>query len=167
MEPKFIVDANVGKLARWLRMMGFDTLFFNGPDDGMMVKMALAQDRHIITRDSEFMKRRAITSGRVQATLVSGDISELQMQTVIGKLKLSAKTQPFTRCLECNTVLNEMDRSEAADLVPERVYEIQDQYMACPSCLRVYWRGTHWKAMNNKLHEFDSTQPEGNEGEKP
>jgi uncharacterized protein len=166
-EPKFIVDANVGKLARWLRMMGFDTLFFNGPDDGMMVKMALAQDRHIITRDSEFMKRRAITSGRVQATLVSGDISELQMRTVISELRLWDKIQPFTRCLECNAMLNEMDRSEAADLVPERVYEIQDQYMACPSCRRIYWRGTHWKAMNNKLHEFDSTQPEGNEGERP
>ncbi|MCX6006000.1 MAG: Mut7-C RNAse domain-containing protein [Chloroflexi bacterium] len=145
----------------------FDTLFFNEPDDGKMVKMALGEDRTIITRDSEFMKRRAITSGRVQAILVSGNISELQMQAVINKLKLSDKTQPFTRCLECNTVLKEMDRSEAAELVPARVYEIQHQYMACPSCLRIYWRGTHWKAMNNKLHEFDSTQPEGNEGEWP
>jgi len=166
-EPKFIVDANVGKLAKWLRMMGFDTLFFDGPDDGKMVKMALAEDRHIITRDTEFMKRRAITSGRVQAILVSGGNSEVQMQAVISKLKLPGKTQPFTRCLECNAVLKELDRSEAADLVPERVYEIQYEYMACPSCRRIYWRGTHWKAMNNKLHEFESAQPEGYEGERP
>ena len=167
MEPKFIVDANVGKLAKWLRMMGFDTLFFDEPDDGMMVKMAMGQDRTIITRDTEFMKRRAITIGRVQAILLSGDDPELQMQTLLTRLELSDKARPFTRCLECNTVLKELDRSEAADLVPARVYELQSQYMACPSCRRIYWRGTHWKAMNNKLHEFDSAQPEGNEGERP
>ncbi len=164
MEPKFIVDANVGKLAKWLRMMGFDTLFFDELDDGKMVKMALAQDRIIITKDTEFMKRRAITTGRVKAILVSGDNSESQMYTVINELGLSDKTRPFTRCLECNADLKELDKSEAEGLVPERVYEIQDQYMICPSCRRVYWRGTHWKAMTDKLHEFDSSQVEGSKG---
>ncbi len=166
-EPKFIVDANVGKLARWLRMMGFDTYFFDGLDDGMMVKRALAENRTIITRDSEFMKRRAITTHRVRAILVSGDNSELQMQAVLNELGLVDKATPFTRCLECNTQLNEMDREKAAGLVPERVYEIQDQYMVCPSCNRIYWRGTHWKSMNDKLLEFDSVHPEENKGGQP
>ena len=167
MEPKFIVDVNVGKLAKWLRMMGFDTSFFDEPDDGQMVKMALAQDRIIVTKDTEFMKRRAITSGRVKALLVSGDYSESQMDTVINKLDLSGKTRPFTRCLECNAELKELDRKEAEGLVPGKVYEIQDQYMVCPSCRRVYWRGTHWKAMTNKLHEFESIPTEHNQGGRP
>lgn len=158
--PKFIVDANVGKLVKWLRMMGFDTVFFDEPDDGRMVKIALAQGRTVITRDSEFIKRRAITSGRVKAILVAGDCSENQMLTVLRKLDLAGKEHPFTRCLECNTDLQGLDKSEAEKAVPSRVSEIHDQYMVCPACHRIYWRGTHWKAMANKLHEFDAAKIE-------
>lgn len=167
MEPAFIVDTNVGKLAKWLRMMGFDTFFFDEIDDGMMVKMALAQNRIIITRDTEFMKRRAVTTRRVRAILVSGDNPELQMQTVLAELELSNKSKPFTRCIECNVELNELEREVAAGLVPERVYEQQDQYMVCPSCRRIYWRGTHWKAMKDKLYEFGSIRPKDNIGGLP
>ena len=154
-EPKFVVDANVGKLVKWLRMMGFDTVFFDEPDDGRMVKIALAQGRTIITKDSGVMKRRTITSGRVKAVLVSGDSSENQMTTVLKKLDLAGKERPFTRCLECNTELTEMDKSEAEKRVPPRVSQLQHQYMVCPACHRIYWRGTHWKAMTDKLHEFE------------
>jgi uncharacterized protein len=163
-EPKFIVDANVGKLVKWLRMMGFDTVFFDEPDDGGMVKIALAQGRIIITKDSEFMKRRAITGGRVRAILVAGDNSENQMMAVLRKLDLLGRERPFTRCLECNTPLEEIDKDEAEKLVPPRVSELQDQYMVCPACRRIYWRGTHWKAMNDKLHEFAAAKIEESEG---
>ena len=164
MEPKFIVDANVGKLVRWLRMMGFDALFFDELDDGRMVKTALAENRTIITKDTGVMKRRAVASGRVKAILVSGDNPEAQMQAVVDALDLNAMAKPFTRCIECNAELREMSREEARDLVPPRVYEIQDQYMACPSCHRIYWRGTHWKSMSGKLHQFDSAQARPVEG---
>jgi uncharacterized protein len=166
-EPKFIVDVNIGKVARWLRMMGLDTLFFDGPDDGEMVKIALAEGRIIITRDTEFMKRRAVASGRVTALLVSGDSPKLQMETVMNKLELSPKISPFTRCIECNTVLQPIEKNEAELQVPPRVSEIQDNYMQCPACRRIYWRGTHWKAMNDKLHEFESVQPGETEGGLP
>lgn len=167
MVPKFIVDTNVGKLVKWLRMMGFDTLFFDEPDDGMMVKIALAQDRIIITKDSEFMKRHAVTTHRVRAILVSGDNSDLQMQTVLNTLALTDKAQYFTRCLECNAQLQKLDKKDAEGLVPEKVFQIHDQYMICKSCGRIFWRGTHWKAMSNKLFEFESTRPSGNKGGNP
>ncbi|MBN1375441.1 MAG: Mut7-C RNAse domain-containing protein [Dehalococcoidia bacterium] len=167
MVPKFIVDANAGKLAKWLRMMGFDTLFFDEPDDGMMVKIALTQDRTIITRDTEFMKRHAVTTHRVRAILVSGDNPGLQMQTVLDVLDLTDKTKRFTRCLECNTELQQLDKKEAEGLVPERVFQIHNQYMICKSCGRIYWRGTHWKAMSDKLLEFESTRPSGDKGGLP
>lgn len=148
-------------------MMGFNTLFFDGPDDGEMVKIALAEDRTIITRDSEFMKRRAIVTGRVKALLVSGDCPELQMETVMTRLELSPKMSPFTRCIECNTILQPLDKDEAHPQVPPRVSEIQDQYMQCPTCRRIYWRGTHWKSMSDKLHEFNYGQTGENKGGQP
>jgi len=155
-EQRFIVDANAGKLARWLRMMGYDTILFNGPDDGGMVKLALAQGRIVITRDTEFMKRRAVAGGRVKALLISGDDPVAQMRTAISALKIERDYRPFTRCLECNAELSSRDKSEVTGSVPERVYELQEQYMQCPACGRIYWRGTHWAAMNRKMDEFDA-----------
>ena len=154
MEQRFIVDANAGKLAKWLRMMGYDTLFFKGTDDGIMVKLALAQSRTVITRDTEFMKRRAVSSGRVKALLVSGDDPSVQMQASFTALGLDKNYRPFTRCLECNTELSRRDKIDVRGSVPKRVYTLQEQYMQCPACRRIYWRGTHWAAMNRKLDEF-------------
>jgi len=165
-EPRFIIDTNVGKLAKWLRMMGYDAVLFGEIDDGRMVKQALSQVRIIITKDSEFMKRRAVTTGRVKAILVCGDDPEIQMQTVMQILQLDSEFKPFTRCLECNIELMPRDRREVADTVPPRVYEIQEQYMECPSCHRIFWRGTHWQAMSMKLHQFGSIESQLVEGGK-
>jgi len=164
-EQRFIVDANVGKLAKWLRMMGYDTLFFNGTDDGIMVKLALEQGRTVITRDTEFMKRRAVSSGRVSALLISGDEPAAQMKSAIAKLGLNKGYRPFTRCLECNAELCHRDKNEVAGAVPERVYSLQEQYMQCPSCGRIYWRGTHWVAMNRKLDELGEHSQRTSRGE--
>jgi uncharacterized protein with PIN domain len=157
-ETRFIIDNNVGRLAKWLRMMGYDAILFNEVDDGRMVKYALSQDRIIITRDSEFMKRRAVTTGRVKAILVAGDDPEAQMQKVMRALQLDSEYKPFSRCIECNTELLPRDRQQVAESVPPRVYDIQEQYMECPSCRRLFWRGTHWQAMNRKLHRFGSVK---------
>jgi uncharacterized protein len=153
-EEKFIIDTNVGKLARWLRMMGYDALLFTELDDGGMVKLALAQERVVITRDTEFMKRRSVTTGKVKALLLSGDDPELQMRAVIRELLLNTSFRPFTRCLECNTILIDRDKNGLEQAVPPRVFEKQDQYMECPLCHRLYWRGTHWDDMRRKLEGF-------------
>ncbi len=160
MEPKFITDVNVGKLGKWLRLMGYDTLFFDEQDDGLMVKAAIAQGRIILTKDSEFMKRRAISTGRVKAVLVSSDRPDQQLSTVINTLQLTKQYRPFTRCLECNSALVSRDKSEVKGSVPERVYEKHDQYMQCPSCGRIYWKGTHWQAMSGNLSRLTSLQEE-------
>ena len=80
MEAKFIVDINAGKLARWLRLIGYDTLLFTDKDDGQMLKIAIEQGRIILTKDSQFMKRRLITSGRVKALLITGEDSNDQLR---------------------------------------------------------------------------------------
>jgi len=153
-EIKFIVDNNVGKLAKWLRIMGYDTLLFSGEDDGKMVKMALEQNRVILTRDNQIMKRRLVTSGRLKAILIKDDDIKAQLRQVVAALNLDYHHKPFSRCLECNQPLVEKDKEKVKSLVPPYVFKTQGDYMECPSCHRLYWRGTHWQAMSRELDEM-------------
>ncbi len=151
---KFIVDNNVGKLAKWLRIMGYDTLFFDASDDSQLVATALAEDRVILTRDTQIMRRRVVTSGRLKAILIKGDKPEWQMRQVVETLNLDCQFRPFAICLECNLPLEERSKQQVKDLVPPYVFQTQSQYMGCPACHRIYWRGTHWQAMTKKLERF-------------
>jgi len=151
---KFIVDNNVGKLAKWLRIMGYDTLFFNGSDDSGMIAIALAEDRVILTRDTQIIKRRVVTRGQLKAILIQSDEPERQMRQVIDSLNLDWQFKSFTICLECNQPLVERSKQQVKDLVPPYVFKTQSQYMECPACHRIYWRGTHWQAMTKKLGKF-------------
>ena len=155
---RFIVDHNVGKLARWLRMMGYDTLFFNGDDDSRMIATALAEGRVILTRDTRIMERRLVTTGRLKAILIGYETPELQIKQVIETLNLDIHFRPFSICLECNQPLTERSREQVRERVPPYVYQTQEQYMECPVCHRIYWRGTHWQAMTRKLERFMSYQ---------
>lgn len=151
---KFMVDNNVGKLAKWLRIMGYDTLFFNGRNDSRMVAIALAEERVILTRDTQIMKRRVVTSGRLKAILIQSDKPEPQMYQVINSLHLDCRFKPFAICLECNQPLIEKSKQQVKDLVPPYVFQTQNQYMECPNCHRIYWRGTHWQRMREKLEKW-------------
>ena len=153
-EIRFIVDHNVGKLAKWLRMLGYDSLFFDGSDDSHMVARAMAEGRVILTRDTEIMKRRLITSGRLKAVLIDSEVPEQQMQQLMDTLNLKRRFKPFTLCLECNQPLIERKHEEVKDSVPPYVYKTQREYMECPACHRIYWKGTHWQAMLRKLERF-------------
>ena len=153
-EPKFIVDNNVGKLAKWLRIMGYDSVFFADIDDSRMVARALAEDRVILTRDTEIMKRRVITTGRLKAILLTSAEPEEQLRKVIASQNLDCQFRPFTLCLECNQPLVEKSKDQVKDRVPPHVFQTQNQYMECPACHRIYWRGTHWQAMTRKLENL-------------
>jgi hypothetical protein len=152
--PRFIVDNNVGRLAKWLRIIGYDTLFFNSGDGSHMIAAALVEGRVILTRDTQIMKRRVVTSGQLKAILIKSDEPELQMHQVIDSLNLDGQFKPFTICLECNQPLLERSKEEVKDLVPPYVFQTQSQYMECPACHRIYWRGMHWQAITKKLKKF-------------
>jgi uncharacterized protein with PIN domain len=151
---RFIADHNVGKLARWLRMMGYDSLFFDGSDDSQMVAQAMAEGRVILTRDTEIMKRRLITRGRLRAVLIESEEPERQIRQIMDTLDLKRQFRPFTLCLECNQPLLERSQEEVKERVPPYVYKTQSQYMECPVCRRIYWRGTHWEAMTRRLKKW-------------
>ncbi|MBA7567370.1 MAG: hypothetical protein GH159_03765 [Dehalococcoidia bacterium] len=149
--PKFIVDHNVGKLARWLRLMGYDARFFRGNDDSELVAIALKEGRIILTRDTRIMQRRLVTKGRLKALLIGSDQPHKQIHQVIDSLHLDCRFNPFSLCLECNQPLVERKKAELKELVPPYVFKTQEQFRQCLSCQRIYWRGTHWRAMTRRL----------------
>ncbi len=158
MEVRFIVDHNVGKLAKWLRIMGYDALLFKGRDDGDMIKIALSENRILLTRDTQVMKRRVVTSGKLKAVLLEDDDPRMQLRKVVDSLNLDYRSKPFSICLECNSPLVKREKDEVRGLVPPYVFKTQKHYMECPSCHRIYWQGTHWAAMSKELERFISEQ---------
>jgi uncharacterized protein with PIN domain len=155
-EVKFIADNNVGKLARWLRLIGYDTLLFKQKNDGQMIKRALSEDRVILTKDTQFMKRRLVTNGTLRTIHIKQDDPKLQVQEVVETLNLNYHFKPFSLCLECNQTLIARGKEEVQNLVPARVLETQTQYTQCPACHRIYWPGTHWQAMVKKLQNLQA-----------
>jgi uncharacterized protein with PIN domain len=156
METRFIADNNVGKLARWLRLIGYDTVLLRQKDDAQMIKMALADNRVILTKDAQFTKRRLVTSGTLKTVHIEQDDPEVQVRAVVETLSLDYGFKPFSRCLECNRALVARDKEEVKALIPAHVFETQTQYTQCPACHRIYWPGTHWRAMGKKLKDLQA-----------
>lgn len=154
--PRFIADRNVGKLGRWLRMMGYDTESFGDGDDSEMVARAVAEGRVLLTRDTDIQKRRLVTDGRLRLILLTSGKVEEQLRQVIDTLGLAGKARPLTRCLECNRGLVERSREAVADRVPPYVRRTVTEFRECPACHRVYWKGTHWQAMTRRINRVMS-----------
>jgi uncharacterized protein len=148
---KFIVDSNVGRLARWLRIAGFDTVFINDLDDNRLVRLALSEERVLLTKDTQILKRRVATTGRLKVILIESEKVKEQLRQVVKTLNLAGEIKPFTLCLECNQPLVFKEKEEVKELVPPYVFKTQTQYMQCPACRRVYWRGSHWQRMSREL----------------
>ena len=155
--PRFIVDLNCGKLAKWLRMIGYDTTLFDHRDDKYLIHTALSETRIILTRDTQMMQRRVITTGAIKAVFITRDNSLQQIRQVIKELGLNCAFKPFSLCLECNLPLVKISKEDVKDRVPPYVYQTQTQYVECPNCLRAYWSGTHWQAMLNKMEELTNS----------
>ena len=153
MKPKFIVDVNVGKLAKWLRILGYDAVFINGLDDEGLIRIAIDEGRVLMTKDTRILRRRVVYSGELKLVLIRADDVKGQLRQLIQTLNL-APIDPFSICLECNEPLLPRGKEEVRDLVPPYVFKTQTQYMECPSCHRIYWRGTHWQRMKRELEEL-------------
>lgn len=132
--------------------MGYDTVLFKQKDDNQMIKIALSEDRVILTKDAQFMKRRLVTNGTLKTVHIEQDDPRRQVQEVVKTLGLDYHFKPFSLCLECNSALVARDKEDVRNLVPAHVFETQTQYTQCLACHRIYWPGTHWQAMVKKLH---------------
>jgi uncharacterized protein with PIN domain len=143
---KFIADVMVGKLARWLRILGLDVVYSNKSADDEIIQIAETENRVILTRDSGLTRRRT----RAQSLLVASDNYRDQLRQVIDEFGLK-DFNIFSRCLECNALLQAVNKEEVFERIPPFVYLTQDRFALCPACNRVYWHGTH---ANNMLHRI-------------
>jgi uncharacterized protein with PIN domain len=142
--PRLLVDAMLGRLARWLRLAGYDAAYWRDGSDAALARQARAENRLILTRDHQLAARRG-----VRALLITAETLDTQIDEV--RMKLGGNPQPFTRCPECNSHLTDLPHASARELVPSYVWHTQSVFRHCPECGRVYWKGTHWPALQSRL----------------
>ncbi|MCL4369598.1 MAG: Mut7-C RNAse domain-containing protein [Chloroflexi bacterium] len=150
MPPCFVVDQMLGQLAKWLRLLGYDTIYSTSLDDADLARLAVAENRVLLTRDTQLARRRG-----VRALLVSSDSPPEQLKQVTTELDL-LPADALSRCLRCNAPLQSIDRSVVCGLVPPYVWRTQEHFSVCPVCGRLYWRGTHWQRMQETLRHLRS-----------
>ncbi|MDG0027427.1 Mut7-C RNAse domain-containing protein [Trinickia sp. Y13] len=144
---RFVADAHLGGLARLLRLAGFDTLYDNHFADDEIEALAASQERIVLTRDRELLKRRTITHGCYVRSLKP----QMQLQEVVDRLDLAGSVRAFRLCLTCNAPLRRIDRVEAQGRAPEGVLERHSQFVTCDVCRRVFWEGSHWERMRTLI----------------
>ena len=150
LRPRFLADCNVGRLARWLRALGYDASYHARIDDSELVREAAAENRVLLTRDRDLTRRRVIQTGVVRAILIRDDDVTKQLRQVFAELGLELK-EALTRCIECNSELESRVPAMVAERVPPHVRRTQSRYSECPECGRIYWAGTHWQRMREVL----------------
>jgi uncharacterized protein with PIN domain len=135
----------LGRLARWLRYMGYDAAYDAGLGDSELARRALAEERVLLTRDRELLDRWRLPG----ALYVASDRPEQQLRQVASSLGLAA--QPRARCTVCNSILCDAEPREVAAQVPLYVLRHETRFTRCPGCRRVYWAGTHDRRMRETL----------------
>jgi hypothetical protein len=142
-QTRFILDSHLGRLAVYLRMLGFDTLYRNDYRDEELARISLAEHRALLTRDRDLLKRGAVAHGYFVRQRNSRD----QLIGVLCRFDLADCLSPLTRCLVCNDQLEPVAKEAAAGRVPPRSLEHCDKYWQCPGCGRLYWNGSHHRRM--------------------
>lgn len=146
-ETRFVADAHLGGLARLLRLAGFDTLYDNHYDDAEIEAIAGREGRIVLSRDLELLKRRGVDHG----CYVRAIEPKAQLREIVGRLDLARSLRPFSLCLCCNAPLRPVAKAEVAERLPPAVRRDQERFSTCDACGRVYWEGSHWRAMRRVL----------------
>jgi uncharacterized protein len=145
--PRLLVDAMLGKLARWLRLAGYDAEFWREGSDEALMAAAREQGRLILTKDHPLAGRRGVWAILIHASGLDEQIAEARRALS----NIGPAPQPYSRCAECNGELIELPHAEAEGLVPTYVWHTQAEFRRCARCGRVFWKGTHWPAVQRRL----------------
>ncbi len=151
---KFVVDCMLGKLAKWLKILGFDTVYFSRAEDDQLIQVARRERRILLSRDLKLLQR--VDSQR--SLYVASEAWREQVCQVIQAFGLEAKINPFSRCLHCNHRLKRLSRQNARNLVSSFVYQRARRFAFCPRCGRVFWQGTHFQDMEAQLETIFKLQ---------
>lgn len=141
----------LGRLATWLRLLGYDTLYLADASDAELARRARLEQRVLLTRDVELTRRRG-----VHALLIKSEQVEEQIRQVFQTLDLTAR-EAFSRCAVCNCVLEDISKDEVRGKVPPYVFHTQDRFRRCPQCARLYWRGTHWARIVGHIEDLSES----------
>jgi len=144
---KFILDVHLGKLAKLLRLLGFDTYLDPGFDDGEIVRFSKSDKRIILTRDKALLIRKDVREGY---RIISQEPGE-QLKEVLGRFELKNHIKPFTRCTECNGLLAEVQKEEIVHRLFPRTIEYYSCFKKCTVCDRIYWEGSHYERMRKYI----------------
>lgn len=149
-ERRFLADAHLGALARFLRMLGFDTAHENALTDVEIRRLARDERRIVLTRDRDLLMCRDIAVG----CLVRAQRPEEQLREVAVRYALAGAAQPFSRCLRCNLPLDRVEKRAIVERLPGQVRAHHEQFMVCHGCDRIYWPGSHYARMRAMLREL-------------
>jgi len=142
-DPRFVVDGHLGRLAAYLRMLGFDTWYDRAADDDRLALVAATERRILLTRDRGLLKRSVVRRG----AFVRSDRPAEQLIEVARRFGLVDRWQPFGRCLRCNALLAPATREEVLDRLQPLTRIHYDDFRRCPGCDAVYWKGSHHARM--------------------
>ncbi len=147
----FVADCMLGRLAKWLRILGFDVLYFSKAEDSALVEIARRDERILLTRDTGLIER---TAKRPDRLFVRSDVWEDQVVQVLDEFGLWDEVRPNTRCIPCNVPLKPLSREQARNLVTPYVGGRASSFAVCPGCDRVFWQGTHYGEMEKKIERL-------------
>lgn len=145
-----MLTIELGRLVKWLRILGFDTEYFTAKNLSSLVVTALREDRIILTRNLRIAQAPGIKLFKVKEDMVTD-----QLKQIIRELDLKLNQESlFSRCIICNTGLKPIAKKEAEGKVPEYVFKTQEEFSWCPTCDKIYWSGTHWGNVKDTLKEI-------------
>jgi uncharacterized protein with PIN domain len=148
---KFIADRMLGKLAKELRMLGYDTVYYRGENAYSLIKLGREEGRVILTRNTKLTPKRP--EDRIVRIMEDKPSSQLRELIQLKVIHLDEET-PFSRCLACNMPLNEIQRDEAEGEVPDFIFYQQKEFFQCPQCSRIYWQGSHQDHMKERIERL-------------
>ncbi|MCF8232850.1 MAG: Mut7-C ubiquitin/RNAse domain-containing protein [Bacteroidales bacterium] len=150
-DPAFILDVHLGKLTGYLRMLGFDCLYRNNLEDNEIIRLASEEQRIILTRDKGILRNKKVTHGY----FLRSDNPKEQVKEILRRFDLKEKIRPFTRCMNCNGILERITKEKIMDILEENTKKYYDEFYRCEACENIYWKGAHYREMVKWVEELE------------
>jgi len=148
-KPKFILDVHLGTLAKYMRILGFDSLYKNNYKDEEIVDISLKEKRTILTRDRGILKRSEVTHGY----WIRSSKTDEQIIEVIKRFDLKEEIKELSRCLLCNSLLRKISKEKVIDRLPRKVKEFHNEFYYCMNCNKIFWKGSHYTKMKGIIEK--------------
>jgi uncharacterized protein with PIN domain len=154
--PRFVLDNHLGRLAAYLRMLGFDTDYRNDFDDNTLAEISGGEERILLTRDRRLLMRKAVRYGYCPRSLDPYQ----QVMEVLRRYGLASQITPFRRCLRCNGLLQPVRKEDILDQLEPLTRQYYDEFHRCPACGQVYWKGSHYQHMQSVIDQLRGVEPQ-------